>query len=131
MSFKRTSQSPFRRFKPYIAATVLGALVSLPVLLLMSLALFLLQLPVEWAGGMSLFALGSGCVCSGIILGRRLRRNGLLLGAQGGILLCLLCLLGAVFTGGFTGGQAAVKIIVAIITGCSGGVIGVNSKEKL
>ena len=131
MSFKQSKMSPLRRLKPYIVATVLGALVSLPILLLLALSLYILQLPTEWAGVMSLFALGGGCLCSGVILGKKLRRKGIIIGARAGLILCALCLFGAVLTGGLDGTQAFIKVTVSVLTGCTGGVLGVNSREKL
>lgn len=114
------------RSRLYILSTAVGAAVCGVLLLPAALFMCLFSLPADAAGLFSLFALGGGCAVSGFITGNVRKRHGLATGLRSGLLLFLLCAAASAVSGGADLGGIAAKGLVAVITGCFGGVIGVN-----
>lgn len=131
MSRRRTRLSFVKRYKPYIVSVVLGAFSGVVLILLFSLAMFLFQLPTDWAGILSLVALCASALISGFVLGKYKRKNGIALGAKVALILFLLCLIGAIICQNVTGGAVFSKLICLLAGGITGSVCGVNSKSRI
>ena len=127
----KISRMAAKRLTPYLLGTVLGALVSIGALLLLALIMYIMQLPSSLVPALGLTALGAGAFASGLFLGKVKRRRGLVLGTKAGLILLGLCLAGSLISGGLNGTELAGKGITVLATGVTGGVLGVNSKEKL
>ena len=128
---KVSVKKPPKWLAQYATAVIFGALVSIAALFLLSAVMFLLQLPSSVAPVLALAAMGLGAFISALLLGKKRRRGGLSLGLKGGGILWLFCIIGALISGGADGSQWVAKLLVALITGMAGGVMGVNSREKL
>lgn len=122
----KTKPSCVRRLKIYILAVIVGCLTSAVMIMVLSGAMLLLQLDTALSTFLGLLALGAGCLAAGITIGKFRRRNGLAGGLKAALLMLLLCLIGTFISGNFTGTEVFSKTLVAVITGCMGGVIGVN-----
>ncbi|MBQ8614236.1 MAG: TIGR04086 family membrane protein [Ruminiclostridium sp.] len=126
MSEKKTGVIILQKAGTYVFSTVMGALLSVALITLFALLMYALQMPLYFAEYLSLTALGCGCMLSGFICGRIKKRGGLKLGLQCAAILLALCALGALISGGLNGSAAVSKIITGVLTGCTGGVLGVN-----
>lgn len=128
---KVSVRKPPKWLVQYATSVIFGALVSIAALFLLSAVMFLLQLPSSVAPVLALAAMGLGAFISALLLGKKKRRGGLALGFKSGAILWLFCLIGALLSGGADGSQVAAKLLVSLITGMAGGVMGVNSRERL
>ncbi len=121
-----TRKELLQRGGTYVFSTVSGAAVSVVFITLFALFMYAFGLPLYVSGYFSLTALGCGCMTSGFICGKIKKHSGLKLGFQCGIILLFLVALGALISGSLNGTEAVTKSLTAIITGCTGGVLGVN-----
>lgn len=110
----------------YVFSTLAGAAASCVLLLITALVMYIPALPAEAAGIMSGIALGGGCAVSGFVAGNVRKHSGLLTGLKCGIILLVLCAAASVIGGNADGSGIASKCVTAVITGCFGGVTGVN-----
>lgn len=126
LSVKKADRLIFQKAATYALATISGALCSVILLTLSALLMYALQTPLYFADYLSLMALGGGCLLSAFICGRIKKRQGLLIGIKCAGIMLLLCLIGSLISGNFSGNEAVTKLLTLIITGCTGGVLGVN-----
>ena len=117
-----------KRAGTYVLSTAAGAATAVIFLLLSALIMYVFGLPPYFAGFLSLFSLGAGCMLSGYICGRIKTRSGLRHGFRCAVILIALCVLGALICGTLDGSSALAKTFTAVITGCTGGVLGVNRR---
>ncbi len=117
-----------KKINTYIFSTVMGAGLSVILILLFAGMMYTLQFPLYTAGYFSLLALGCGAMLSGFISGKIKHRGGLKTGFRCAVILLVLCGTGAAISGNFDGTAAAAKIVTAVICGCTGGVLGVNKR---
>ena len=117
-----------KRAGTYVLSTAAGAAAAVIFLLLSALIMYVFGLPPYFAGFLSLFSLGAGCMLSGYICGKIKTRSGLRHGFRCAVLLIALCVLGALICGTLDGSSALAKTFTAVITGCTGGVLGVNRR---
>ena len=117
-----------KRINTYVFSTVMGAGLSVGLIFLFAWIMYAVQFPLYTAEYFSLLALGCGAMLSGFICGRIKRHGGLKTGFRCGVILLVLCGIGAAISGNFDGTSAASKIFTAVICGCTGGVLGVNKR---
>lgn len=129
LSVKKSYRELLRRMSTYILSTAAGTGVSVILLLSFAALMYAFTLPLYFSGYLALVALGAGCIVSGIVAGRIKKRCGLKVGFRCGVIMLVLCALGALIFGRFDGSYALVKTITVVITGCCGGVIGVNRRR--
>lgn len=122
----KTSYNLKKRIKPYVFSTVCGCICGLVTVLILSLIMYGLQLDVGLAAVLALPAFGLSCFCAAFICGLILRRGGLKIGVCLAIIFVILCSIGALLAGNFSGDAFFSKLICALLTGCTGGVLGVN-----
>ena len=109
----------------------MGAGFSVLLITLFALLMYTVQFPLYSAVYFSLLALGGGAMLSGFICGKIKKRGGLIIGFRCAVILLVLCAVGAAINGSFDGSSAIAKIFTAVITGCTGGVMGVNKRSNL
>ena len=126
MSVKKSYRELLRKGSAYIISVTAGAASAAALLAVSALAMYIFQLPVYFAEYLSLLSFGTGCMVSGFTAGKLKQRHGLRIGFRCGVIMLALCCIGAVVCGSLDGSAALAKTITAVITGCSGGVIGVN-----
>ena len=129
MSVKKSYRELFGRIRTYILSTAIGAGVSVILLLSFAALMYAFTMPLYFSGYLALVALGAGCIASGIVAGRIKKRCGLKVGFRCGVIMLSLCAVGALIWGNLDGSAALVKTITVVITGCCGGVIGVNRRK--
>lgn len=117
-----------KRAGTYVFSTVIGAAVAVVFLLFFAFVMYALQLSLYISGFLALFSLGAGCMLSGYICGRIKKHSGLRHGFRCAVILLSLCLLGALIFGEVQGTDSIAKVLTAVITGCTGGVLGVNRR---
>jgi len=115
-----------RKIMTYGLSTVVGAAVAVVFLLLSAFLMYALGAPLYYAEYLSLMSMGLGCMVSGFISGRIKRRGGLKIGFRCAVIFLLILAIGAVIAGQFNGNGAIARILTAVVTGCTGGVLGVN-----
>ncbi len=124
-----TERKPdLRRAATYALASAAGAVCAGAVLALSAWLMYALQLPLSLAQFLSLFSLGAGCMLSGFLCGRIKRHGGLRVGFVCAVILLSVCLLISLLRGSATGAGAIAKTLTAVLTGCTGGVLGVNKR---
>ncbi len=104
----------------------MGMLVSSAFVTLFALIMYAFQFPLYFSGYFSLMSLGCGCMTSGFICGKIKKHSGLKLGFQCALILLAFVGIGAVISGAINGSEIVTKTLTAVITGCTGGVLGVN-----
>lgn len=129
MSIKKNYRELLSRMSTYILSTTVGAGVSVIFLLSFATLMYAFTMPLYFSGYLALVALGAGCIVSGIVAGRIKKRCGLKVGFRCGVIMLALCALGSLIWGRLDGSAALVKTITVVITGCCGGVIGVNRRK--
>lgn len=126
LSEKKVKSELFRKLSPYIFSTVAGAAVSIIFIIIFAFAMYALGAPLYFGEYFSLMAFGCGCMAAGFFCGRIKRRGGLKLGFRCAVIFLGIIAVGAAVSGNFNGTAAIAKILTAVITGCTGGVLGVN-----
>ena len=126
MSEEKSRKDIYKRAGTYVFSTVVGAAASILLLLACSLVMYAVNLPPEYAGAFGLFALGGGCMASGFVCCLIKKRGGIRHGFRCAVLLSGMIILVSLITGSFDGSLALTKLVTAVITGCTGGIIGVN-----
>lgn len=129
MSEKRITRDFLQRAGTYVFSTAVGAAVSIALVFLTALIMYVLQTPLQLAGYFSLFSIGTGCMVSGFICGSIKKRKGLLVGLECAVILMFLCVIGTVIGGTLNGTELLPKLITCVLTGCTGGVLGVNREH--
>lgn len=117
-----------KRAGTYVFSTALGATAAVLLLLFFAFVMYMLQFPLEISGIFALFSFGAGCMLSGYVCGRIKKHSGLRHGFRCAVILLSLCLLGALIFGEVQGADSIAKVLTAVLTGCTGGVLGVNRR---
>ncbi len=117
-----------KRAGTYVFSTALGAAAAVLLLLFFAFIMYTLQFPLDISGIFALFSLGVGCMLSGYVCGRIKKHSGLRHGFRCAVILLSLCLLGALLFGEVQGTDSIAKVLTAVFTGCTGGVLGVNRR---
>lgn len=130
MRDRKIKNDLLQRGGTYVFASLSGMLASVIIITLCALLMYALGLPLSFSGYFSLMALGGGCLLSGYICGRIKRRSGLKLGLRCGLILFSVIGLAAAASGNVNGSAIAEKLITTVITGCTGGVLGVNREDR-
>ncbi len=126
MSVKKADRLILQKAATYVLSTVSGALCSIILITLSALLMYVFQTPLYFADYLSLMAMGGGCMLSAFICGKIKKRQGLLIGLKCAAIMLLLCFIGSLIIGNLNGSQALSKGITLVLTGCTGGVLGVN-----
>ncbi len=116
--------------KPVLVSVGAGALVCIAILLLMSLLMAVKSIPQAMVGPMAVFALMAGALAGGFCCSKLLRRNGLVMGAICGFVMCLVVLLaGFSLPHNIMGTNALFKVVYVLLASMLGGVLGVNTRS--
>lgn len=113
---------------PFGISVAAGLAVCAAVTVLCSLLMSMVQLPVEWGGGLGLFSVAVGCLTAGYVLGRKKKKEGIKQGFLCGAALLLISLLSGVLFGEISFWGTVGKALTYITAGIAGGVAGVNGK---
>lgn len=119
-----------RRAATFALSSAVGGLCTAGCLAFSAWLMSALQIPLSLAQLFALFSLGAGCMLSGFLCGRIKRRRGLKNGFVCAVILLSACMLGALIFGTVNGADAIAKTLTAVITGCTGGVLGVNRESR-
>lgn len=118
-----------RRAATYALSSAVGGICTGGCLALSAWLMSALQIPLSLAQLFALFSLGAGCMLAGFLCGKIKRRKGLKNGFICAVILLSVCMLGALLLGTVNGTDAISKTITAVVTGCTGGVLAVNSTD--
>lgn len=130
LSANRRVNENVKKAAAYLFAALCGILVSGAFLALFSGVMYVLSMPPETAGAMSLISLAAGCVCAGYVCGAIKRRGGLRAGLICAALISAFTLLVSALTGNLTGAFAAARLITAAASSCTGSVYAVNRTPR-
>lgn len=126
MSEKKVRNELLHKLGVYAFSTVAGAAVSVIFIIIFAFVMCAFGAPLYFGEYFSLMAFGCGCMASGFVCGRIKKRGGLKLGFRCAVIFLVLIAVGAALSGNFNGDAAIAKILTSVITGCTGGVLGVN-----
>lgn len=119
-----------RRAATFALSSAVGGICTAGCLAFSAWLMSALRIPLSLAQLFALFSLGAGCMLSGFLCGRIKRRRGLKNGFICAVILLSVCMLGALIFGTVSGADAIAKTLTAVITGCTGGVLGVNRESR-
>lgn len=128
MSVNKKTHDTVKRAGTFVFSVMCGMLSCGVLLLLFSAVMYVLGLLPEIAGVLALVSFAAGCLLAGFICGSIKQHGGLKAGLVCALLMTSAVVIGSLFTGGFSGGSALVKLISAVIASCTGAVLGVNRK---
>lgn len=117
-------------YLPYIKSMIISLTVLPLTLLVLSLIMYLLQLPKEIAPVMGIIALCNAALWGGYRLGGIKKQRGIKQGCLCGGSLFLLAFIFSLIFGSVTFGGAAVKLLLCLFFGVFGSVWGVNKEIK-
>lgn len=124
---KRKAKYPvLRKLKPFFKGTAAALIVTALLTMLFSLIISSLGAKEGAYDGISLVAVGIGCVAGGVLIGGGKERNGFFWGAVGGLILFLIYAVGALIIGNANGDMLFPKLICCVLCSTVGGIIGVN-----
>lgn len=98
-------------------------------ILLFALCSYVLGLRREMAGGMAVLAFAAGCFVSGLLCGLIKRHGGLASGAVCAAVMLVITAAVSLLTGSFTGAELPGRCVCAVLSACTGAVIGVNRQK--
>ncbi|MCM1335674.1 MAG: TIGR04086 family membrane protein [Bacteroides sp.] len=119
-----------RRAATYALSSAVGGICTAGCLAFSAWLICALGVPLSLARLFALFSLGAGCMLAGFLCGRIKRRHGLKSGFVCAVVLLSVCMLGALFFGTINGVDSIAKTLTAVLTGCTGGVLGVNRESR-
>ncbi len=139
MTEKRTGAAPDkislnsrvrRNIFPFVFSCGCGTLCGFITMLLSALVMYIFQFEPKYASLGALLSLGVSCLTSGWLCGAIRRRHGLKTGMQCAVIFIIICEAGSVINGTFPDSGLTSKAICAVLTACTGGVLGVNKNER-
>ena len=124
---KRKSKAIFlKKCRPFIKGTAAGIITVVVFVVLSALIFTAADAPegAELILGYITLAVSSG-VC-GMFYGGGKGKNGFAWGTLGGAVIFVLCFISSFITGNFEGNAFLSKLTTCLVSGCIGGIIGVN-----
>ncbi len=115
-----------KRIKVSLISVGAGLLISVIFLALFSVLVSNISMPHSLFTLFSSVALVIGALTSGLISGAVYKRQGILHGLIGGLLLYAVMFLVALLVSGQIGVVAVFKLVICAVSGIAGGIIGVN-----
>lgn len=128
MSVNKNTRDTAKKAGAFLFSALCGMLACGALTLLFSAVMYVLGLLPEIAGVLALVSFAAGCMLAGFICGRIKQHGGLKIGLICALLMTAAVVIGSLFTDGFSGGSALVKLISAVCASCTGAVLGVNRK---
>lgn len=131
-SAKQTNSSANRLiWRSVIKSVIFGLLVSFFLILVFSFFLSRNDLSEGIPKVLSIIALSAGAFLAGILISKKHKKRGALLGVICGALIYFTVLAGGLIMSGFKlSNLLLIKLLVALLSGTIGGMIGVNIKKK-
>ena len=128
---KRKSKAIFlKKCRPFIKGTAAGIITAVVFVVLSALIFTAADAPegAELILGYITLAVSSG-VC-GMFYGGGKGQNGFAWGTLGGVVIFALCLAVSVISENFSGSAFISKLVTCLVSGCIGGITGVNLIDK-
>ena len=128
---KRKSKAIFlKKCRPFIKGTAAGIITAVVFVVLSALIFTATDAPegAELILGYITLAVSSG-VC-GMFYGGGKGKNGFAWGTLGGVVIFALCLAVSVISENFSGSAFISKLVTCLVSGCIGGITGVNLIDK-
>lgn len=115
---------------PILKASAAGLLVTAFLLLLFSFMMSRVDLSFALVNPLSSLSLVAGSFAAGLLAGKSVRENGMMVGGVCGLLISLFLLLAALGYSPQIGIPALLKAVIAALSGAVGGVLGVNMRVR-
>ena len=115
-----------KKIRPFIKGVIAGMITMVIFTVAGAMIFNIADAPEGTDTILGYIVLGACAAVCGMFYGGGRRKNGFAWGTLGGITMFVLCLTGAVVSGGFSGAELLAKLLTSAICGCIGGIIGVN-----
>ena len=115
-----------KKARPFIKGTIAGIISAAVFTVIGALIFNIADAPEGSDAIMGYISLGVSAAVCGMFYGGGRGKNGFAWGTLGGAVVFLICFIGAVVSGGFTGAEVIPKLLTSTICGCVGGITGVN-----
>lgn len=118
-------------YKTIFVSILIGTIVFVILLPLFALIVTLLDLDISSTGPLASICIGISSAISGYIAARKIKRKGIVIGGLCGLIIFFLIKLISLLinSSGITL-ITFIHLIIIVLSGCIGGIIGVNSGEK-
>ena len=130
MSVNKKTNEPAKRAASFAFSALCGYISSALCVLIFSAVMYILGMPENMAGMLSLISFGTGCFICGLVCGMIKKHRGLLSGLICAIIMYAPILSVSALCGSFTPGNAGVKLLIAGAASCAGAVVGVNRRPQ-
>lgn len=128
---KGDSVSVFKWIKPVLLSTAIGLLCTSVLLMIFAFVLTLQDLPQGAILPIAIFAMAVGTFLSGYLSARIVGKKGLMCGFLSGLFCYLILAIVSLSVMHFTLDAAqGIKLAVALVTSCFGGIVGVNASGR-
>ena len=124
----REEKKPGETLWIFLRSVLTGLVACLGILVLWDLVFLFSDLGQEWMSPAATASMGAGCLFSGYLTGRRIKKRGLIFGLAGGAALVAILWVLAHFTSGLgeSSEMSLIKGGICVLLGGAGGMIGVN-----
>ena len=123
---RRSYKAAIKKLRPFVIGAVAGTVTAAVFTVI---GAFLFNIAAAPSGAdrvMAYVSLGASAVVCGMFFGGGRGKNGFAWGTLGGLAMFALCFAVTLISGGFTGTEFLPKLISSALSGCIGGIIGVN-----
>lgn len=123
---RRSYKAVVKKLRPFMKGTIAG-IVTAAVFTVIGAFMFNIADAPEGADiTFGYISLGAAAGVCGMFWGGGRGKNGFAWGTLGGTAMFVLCFIGSVVSGGFSGAELISKLFTSALCGCIGGMIGVN-----
>lgn len=127
---KAEAFSAVKWIKPVFIGTAIGLVAMTVVLMLFAFLLTLMDIPQGLIVPLALAAVGVGAFVGGYVSSQITGKKGMLGGFLTGLLFyCILTLVALAATGFKLDSEQFLRLAVVLVTGCGGGVVGINRQR--
>ncbi len=124
---KRKSKAIFlKKCRPFIKGTTAGIITAVVFVVLSAIIFTAADAPEGAQSVLGYITLVAASGVCGMFYGGGKGKNGFAWGTLGGVVIFALCLAVSVISGNFSGSDFISKLVTCLVSGCIGGIAGVN-----
>lgn len=117
--------------KPLISSIIIGLVITALLFILFALAMSFYILPINSASVVASLSIAVGTFFGGFFAAKKLKKNGLIIGALCGLLMFILfTLIGIAAFGSAPSASTLIRLLIFVTSGAIGGIIGVGNADK-
>ena len=119
-------KAAINKLRPFIKGTIAGIVTAIVFTIIGAFLFNVADAPEGADITFGYISLGAAAGICGMFWGGGRGKNGFAWGTLAGASMFVVCFIGAIVSGGFSGTAVISKLVTSAICGCIGGIIGVN-----